>query len=85
MLSGSCVPETGLSYDRRVAPYARREPAFPKKHGKLENGFRRALDVTDRIDCDAQADAAVQRIDLLRQGDRIISRAVVASGLFSSA
>ena len=57
----------------------------PQKHRKLENDFRRALNVTDRIDCDAQADAAVQRIDLLRQGDRIISRAVVASGLLPSA
>jgi hypothetical protein len=60
---------------------------YPDAHQyeKLEDGFRRALDLADRIGRDEQADTSTQRIDVLQHGERVISVAVIAGGLLPSA
>jgi hypothetical protein len=57
----------------------------PQECEKLEDGFRRALDLADRIGRDEQADTSAQRIDVLQHDERVSSVAVIAGGLLPSA
>jgi hypothetical protein len=56
-----------------------------QEHESLEDGFRRALDLADRIGRDDRGDERAQRIDVLQHGERVISVTVIAGGLLPSA